>query len=257
MSWKRSLMFQKVKNHVPNRKAQQSWGEVQIISGERNLKCLTKYIGSAIAKRIIILAHPYRVESKDFLLENGHAKLYLELGYQVYIFDFNGFGESEFIDFDYHYDLHTIATHVKSSIPMAQITVHGISFGAAACIKYASLQYHLADKVIIENALTQYDLYFKKRNILIYYILQVIKLFNRAAHNEHDYLAHTSLIQRPEKLLLIYGAKDELTTAEMGKEHEQASKVKVQYELFDCSHMKAINTDKIRYIEILKNYIET
>ncbi len=249
-------MFQKVKNHKPNRKAQEPWRQLIISSETRTLKGLTKHEGTDSPKHAIILAHPYRVESKDFFLENGHAQLYVDLGYKVYLIDFNGFGESEFIDFNYHLDLQAVVEYVKKVNPTTQITIHGISFGAAASIKYASLPDHQADSVIIENALTQYDLYFKKRNIFIYYILQIVKIFNRKSHNEHDYLAHTRLVKKPSKLLLIYGRQDELTTAAMGKEHQSAAQVKVQYELFDCGHLKAIETDKNRYINLLQNYIE-
>jgi pimeloyl-ACP methyl ester carboxylesterase len=52
----------------------------------------------------LVLAHPMGKAAKGFWLRHGHAELFRRAGFHVLVFDFNGFGESEAVSFDYPSD---------------------------------------------------------------------------------------------------------------------------------------------------------
>src|SRR6476469_9428 len=49
----------------------------------------------------VVLAHPMGTAAKGFWLKQGHGDLLRNAGFHVLAFDFNGFGESESVNFDY------------------------------------------------------------------------------------------------------------------------------------------------------------
>lgn len=99
---------------------------------------------------VVIFSHPITRKGKYFYTESGRAQRYLQQGYAVVAFDYNGFGESESHDLYYWQDVVAIINKVESIFPGSPVVLHGASFGAFHIIK--ALDYLPANtRVVLEN----------------------------------------------------------------------------------------------------------
>ncbi len=78
----------------------------------------------------LVLAHPMGRAAKGFWLRSGHGDLFREAGFHVLAFDFNGFGESEPVSFDYPADVLAAGRWVQARYPALPVGLVGISLGA-------------------------------------------------------------------------------------------------------------------------------
>lgn len=74
-------------------------------------------------KATIVLGHPMGKEAKGYFLKNGYTDLLLSNGYNVVIFDINGFGESSMGNFSYYEDIVSISKKAKELFPNLQIDI--------------------------------------------------------------------------------------------------------------------------------------
>ncbi|MBK8620673.1 MAG: alpha/beta fold hydrolase [Saprospiraceae bacterium] len=204
---------------------------------------------------MVILAHPYLAAAKSFFLKENHVKEYIKRGYDVVIFDFNGFGESDFIDFDFYKDILAVFTWAKEQFKPDAITVHGISFGASQIVRAAGRNLLPNIKIIIENCLDNSIHYFKVRNQKLYYFLKIVYLINPEAKKEADFVGMVKNIQNVSKILYIYCNNDRLTTTNMGMKLVQ--KTVAPYVYLECpgEHLKAI-LDTENYMNFINDNID-
>lgn len=78
----------------------------------------------------LVLAHPMGKAAKGFWLRYGHASLFRRSGFNVLLFDANGFGESEPSSFDYPADILAAGLFVQAHAPGLPVGLVGASFGA-------------------------------------------------------------------------------------------------------------------------------
>ncbi len=78
----------------------------------------------------LVLAHPMGKAAKGFWLRYGHAELFRRAGFHVFAFDFNGFGESEAVSFDYPSDALAAGQFAQARYPALPVGLVGASFGA-------------------------------------------------------------------------------------------------------------------------------
>lgn len=204
-------------------------------------------------KGTVILAHPYLASAKLFYLEQTYFDIYHNLGFHVLAFDFNGFGETKFIDFNFQKDIEEAANWAKSNLRTNVIIGHGISFGAAQMIRMAQNNSTLFSKIIIENCLDKSIHYFKIRNKKIYYFLTILYLFNRNQKQKNDFTKLISTIKNIDTVGFIYCKNDTLTTIEMCE--LLMKNCLVPYEKLYCNgiHLKAIE-DSEKYNAFIKDF---
>ncbi|MGP6156779.1 MAG: alpha/beta hydrolase family protein [Vulcanimicrobiaceae bacterium] len=104
-------------------------------------------------KGVVVCAHPMRRCAKGFFLKSGRAELLRRNGYDVLLFDFNGFGESPQGDFDFPEDVLAaaeVARHVAGGVPVHAV---GASFGAGWTL-CAAARKPVFDSVVLENPWT-------------------------------------------------------------------------------------------------------
>lgn len=82
------------------------------------------------AKGSIICAPPLHLTGKFYFLEMGFTRLLRQQGYNLLLFDFNGFGESSAGNFDYPSDVTTTAKTARVIFDTDTIGFWGIGFGA-------------------------------------------------------------------------------------------------------------------------------
>lgn len=78
----------------------------------------------------LVLAHPMGKAAKGFWLRQGHAELFRQSGYDVLLFDANGFGESAPASFDYPSDILAAGQWAQARAPSRRVGLVGASFGA-------------------------------------------------------------------------------------------------------------------------------
>jgi len=234
---------------------EKGWTKYTIEKNKKKL-CILQNKAEGTTKGIIVLAHPYLADAKKYFLKNGHAKMYIENGYDTVIFDFNGFGESPFINFSYDEDLKMVAEHIKKTNPDLPVFGHGISFGASHTITYASCQNNVFNKIIIENCLDSNLSYYRKRNKNLHFLmLGLMKIFPNVNKN-HNYINTIKHLKKISNVLFIYNSEDDLTTIAMGEQLHQNCSIPCSLEIFSGKHLGAFQNNKKRYAEVISSFLD-
>ncbi|MFZ1704850.1 MAG: hypothetical protein WAT79_10930 [Saprospiraceae bacterium] len=197
------------------------------------------------SKGTVILAHPYLKEAKLFFANQSHKDIYLQNGFNVVIFDFNGFGESKFNDFHFDKDIDEVVSWIKMYHHTSIIIGHGISFGASQLIVQCSKNTGQFSGLVIENCIDKSLHYFKRRNLKVYYFLKFIQVINPSYKSNSDFVSLMKNIHHLKSVAFIYGEEDTVTTPEMG--NKLMAKCKVPYQSFTGkkSHLKAIEEKNV------------
>lgn len=134
--------------------------EFRISRKNKFLSCVYVYnknSGKAKKSKIAILGHPVSKKGKYFFTEGERIKHYLKKGYNVVIFDFNGFGESDRIDLFYWQDSMAVIQYVIEHYKPVHLILHGCSFASFQVIP--SIKFlPKGSSVVLENtSLSLYD----------------------------------------------------------------------------------------------------
>ena len=137
---------------------QKEWEPVEVKSKSGGIiKGLFAKADNQPAKATIVLGHPMGKEAKGYFLKNGYTNLLRKNGYNVLVFDINGFGESTHGNFSYFEDIVAISIKAKSLTPELPLGYHGISLGGQwATIAFTDSS-HKFDFAIVESAATSLD----------------------------------------------------------------------------------------------------
>ncbi|HMR86766.1 MAG TPA: hypothetical protein PKD51_01365 [Saprospiraceae bacterium] len=231
------------------------WNKINMASGLKSICAIHKETTSISPKGVVFLSHPYLADAKQFFLRNGHAQMYLEGGFHVTIFDYNGFGESKFSDFNYAEDFNIVVKYFRNIFPDTLFYGHGISFGASNLINYTNDSSHQLNKIIIENCLDSNLTYYKKRNIKLYYLMRALMKVFPFANKNHDYSKGVQSIKNVSDALFLYNTEDTLTTIEMGEKLQKNCIVPSQMVIFGGKHLEAFVTEPERYKLTVANFI--
>lgn len=141
-------------------KPKQSWkdnlaelGKVEnlnILRNSKRISAVSVINPNQDIKGIAIFAHPISRKAKYFYADGVRISHYLNNGYRVILFDFNGFGESDYIDLYFWKDTAKVIEFAYANYPNENIVLHGISFGSFHCIR-AIPTLPKNSKVVLEN----------------------------------------------------------------------------------------------------------
>ena len=193
------------------------WGKITVISKSggiiRGLFAKTK---TDQEKATIVMGHPMGKEAKGYFLKRGYTNLLRENGFNVVVFDMNGFGESTNGNFSYFEDIVSIGVKAKSCTPGIPIGYHGISLGAMwATISFAD-KIHVYDFAIIESAATSL-MEFWVRFPVAHRVLQGLNYLLPKYRKKIEMIERIKEAKRLQSLLFIYSENDKWVSAEMGK----------------------------------------
>lgn len=82
------------------------------------------------ARGTIVLAPPTSKKAKGYFLDFGHGRFLRHEGYNVLMFDFNGFGESPLRSFQYPHDVLAAGREARRRAPEQPVGLFGVCFGA-------------------------------------------------------------------------------------------------------------------------------
>jgi alpha-beta hydrolase superfamily lysophospholipase len=208
-------------------------------------------------KATIVLGHPMGKEAKGYFLKNGYTELLLDNGYNVLVFDINGFGESTHGNFSYFYDIVAISQKAKELTPNLPIGYHGISLGGMwATISFAD-ETHCYDFAILESAATSLEefwLHFRMAN-------RMLKMLGVLMPKYKQQVRMIDRIKEAKKLksiLFIYSQTDDWTPVSMGERFQKNSGVKSElWTVANAKHASIMKSDhKEAYKQKILNYFD-
>ncbi len=228
------------------------WNREMFSMNKRTLHILYKEVPNAT--QTVILAHPYLADAHQFFLKRGYPDIYFELGCNVVLFDFNGFGRSPFDGFSYEKDWAMAANFATLQFPATKLIGHGISFGGSNTITYATLNPQGVSKFIVENTLDSNLSYYKKRNIKLYRLMiGLMKLSNKINAN-HDFVKASARMKH-SGVLFIYNDEDDLTTLAMGQQLFESCPEPKSLTVFHGKHLEAYPNSPDLYRQTIRNFI--
>lgn len=248
------VLLPRGRKFVPVPALESAYEKVFITTGNKSICVLVREAVSQ-ARGTVILAHPYLAEARNFFIGRGHADLYYDAGFHVVTFDFNGFGESPFIDFNYENDLSAVAEYAHRRFTGLGIYGHGVSFGAAQIIVYATHTDHRFKALIIENCLDSNLSYYKKRNIRLHLLVSVLMKLFPAANRNHDYVRAVSQLRNLSRVLFIYNNDDDLTTETMGRKLMLSCRLPASFILMKGKHLNALKDNPAEYALTVRSFL--
>jgi predicted alpha/beta-fold hydrolase len=175
-------------------------------------------------KATIILGHPMGKEAKGFFIKNGYSDLYKNNGFDVVLFDFNGFGESTFGNFSYFEDIVAVSQFAKKSNPNLPILYHGVSLGGQmSTIAYAD-KTHTIDYAIIESAATSLEEFWLSYPSA-YRFLKLFYFFVPKYRKKLLMIERIKEAINVKSLLFIYSHTDKWTPVWMGEKFKENSPI--------------------------------
>lgn len=210
------------------------------------------------AKATIVLGHPMGKEAKGYFIKNGYTALLKQNGYNVVIFDINGFGESTHGSFAYYEDIVAIGIKAQSLTPELPIGYHGISLGGQwATIAFAD-ETHPYKFAIIESAATSLEEFW----IMFPSAYKALKIFNLFLPRFRKKILMIERIKEAKhlkSLLLIYSKADDWTPPEMGERFKANSPIATElWTVATAKHASIMKSDdKVIYQDKIIAYFNS
>lgn len=198
----------------PQAISKEDWEAVTIpLTGQQTLAGYWK--SAPAAKATLVLAHPMGKAAKAFWLRYGHADLFLKNGYNVLIYDANGFGESEGFSFDYPNDVYHAGIYAQKRTPELNVGLIGASFGAAWGLCSLAKDGHPYKIAVFEGAFPTLPEFWKHYPVA-HAMLKVSNTLLPKLNQELNPLAKSTQVKYQPPILLMYGEKDIYTPPEFG-----------------------------------------
>lgn len=169
----------------------------------------------------LVLAHPMGKAAKGFWLRDGYADVFRRAGFHVLAFDFNGFGESEAVSFDYPADVLAAGRFLEDRYPSLPMGLVGVSLGAGWGLCAMARQGSPFRAAVLESAFPSLP-DFWKHYPAAYFALRASQVvrpgFEQRLRPERE---AARVIGRPA-VLLVYGSADRYTPPEHGERLRRA-----------------------------------
>jgi uncharacterized protein len=231
--------------------------EVDNESGVR-LQVLRRRCADARPRGVVVFAHPMGFAAKGFWLKHGHAQQFVERGWHVLVFDFNGFGESAHGNFDYPADAIAVGRFARQDFPGLPVVLVGASFGAMRGLETVAREPRLFDALVAEAAaptLPDFWKHYPAAQLVLQASRLVYPRWERELRPEH-------VLQRPPNLppiLLVHSRTDRWTPPEFGDRIERAvgSRGQVSRLVVDCAeHTHALRDAPAAYLTAVFDFLD-
>ena len=265
--WLKAPFFGKYRRPwiFPQTEKMQDWEKRTITSGS-NARLAALY-GPALARPAagnVLLAHPMGSDAKGFFLKDGHARFLRENGFNVLLFDFNGFGESEEGNFHYMEDVLAAGRELNRLAPGLPAAVVGTSFGGSWALCALSKAGHGFSAAVIEGAFTTLK-EFWRRHPMANLVLSGLTLLLPGLERSLRPIAQVRSIQHLRRILFVYGEGDLAAPVEMGerlfRECNLPQSNRFLWKLPQARHTQGFTTAspacRQRYAEFLRESLTT
>jgi len=196
----------------------------------------------------IVCAHPLIASAKGFYLKSGMADALRKQGYNVLVFDFNGFGNSENLNFEWPGDVLAAGKKLKELNPSLPQGLLGVSLGGSMGICACSDPDHDFDVIVTEGAFTSLEefwVHFPTQ----YYVVKLMSFFvAKKRTRKLRAIYHAARMTKLRGALYICGENDPYSPPEMGLEFQKMSNIPSEvWIVAGADHTKCLDTDPKAY----------
>ena len=237
--------------HWPAATESEGWEELRIASRSgASLACLYG-IGAGQRQGVVVCAHPLRRDAKGFFLSNGRVEVFRRNGYDVLLFDFNGFGASSGGDFHYVDDVLAAGDYARARAGVFPVHILALCFGAIWTL-CAATQDHPFSAIVVEAPLTSLHEYYAG-DLFGRTLLRLFwRLFPQTAARATPIEAAAKLAGTP-RLLIIGGLEDAVAPIDMSRRLFEACTLPLSARAIWCvggaAHLDAFETAPAEYEE--------
>lgn len=237
---------------------QHQWKEINFLNSEGFvLKGLFALALTSHPKASILLVPPMLKSSKAYFLSNGTVQLLRENGYNVFLIDLNGFGESQNGSFDFPADILAASQVLEELTPSLPLGYLGVSQGAAWGICAMANPIHKFKTAIFEAPLTSLPEFWKHYPSAAR-VLKFMQLIAPSFEDKVRPIDKITQLKHLENILFIYGKNDIHTPVEMGKRLKVKSNVKSELFIFEnAAHLEPIKKDKKLYFKKIVSHFDS
>jgi Prolyl oligopeptidase family len=241
-----------------NEQAKKDWQSITIESKSGGmLNALYATANSTPVKATIVLGHPMGKEAKGYFLKHGYTDLLRNNGYNVVVFDINGFGESSHGNFSFFEDIIAVGIKAKSLTPDLPIGYHGISLGGQmATLAFTDID-HRYDFAIVESAATTLQEFWKKFPFA-YYVLKGMYFFVPTYGKKISMIDRIKEVKKLQSILFIYSKTDSWVPFSMGERFSKNCAVPSElWAVEKAEHAQIMRSEyKQKYQEKILNYFD-
>jgi pimeloyl-ACP methyl ester carboxylesterase len=200
------------------------------------------------AKGNIVCAHPLKTAARGFYLKSGMADALRHQGYNVLLFDFNGFGDSENLDFEWPGDILAAGKKLKELSPLLPQGLLGVSLGGSMGICACSDPDHDFDAMVTESAFTSLEefwVHFPTQ----YYVVKLMSFFVAEKRTRKlRAIYHAAQLTKLKGILFICGEHDRFSPPKMGFELQKVCNVPSEVWTVDgADHAKCLDAEPKTY----------
>jgi uncharacterized protein len=227
-----------------------AWERVGLRSGSgAKLAALYGAAQTASRRGVVVCAHPLRRDAKGYFLTSGRADLLRRNGFDVLLFDFNGFGESTQGDFHYQHDVLAAAAYARSRADGLPVSALAACFGAVWTLGAAASEQPF-QTIVLEAPLTTMQEFYAHHRIAAAFFELLWRLFPRSAANASPVESAGRLRGAP-RLLIIGGLDDAIAPPEMSRRLYDActlpSEARRVWYVEGATHLRAFETAPQEY----------
>jgi len=219
------------------------WSGIQADSKSGvSIKGLFAQTGENMPKATIVLGHPMGKEAKGFFLKNGYTDFLLENGFNVVVFDVNGFGESDCGNFAYYEDILAMGQKAKELCNGIPIGYHGVSLGGQWATIAFTDRSNPFEFAIIESAATTLDEFWIHYPVA-YRVLKTLNLLMPRFRKKINMVERIKEAKNMRSILYIYSESDQWTPVSMGKRFMENTPVDAElWTVKNAVHAKIITS---------------
>jgi pimeloyl-ACP methyl ester carboxylesterase len=203
----------------------------------------------------IVLGHPMGKDAKGYFLKSGYADFLRANGFNVLVFDINGFGESTHGNFSYYEDIVAMGKKAVQLTPTVSIGYHGVSLGG----QWATIAFtdgnHPYKFAIVESAATTLEDFWINFPVA-YSVLRILNVLMPAYRKKIRMVDRIKEVKHLHSLLLIYSYSDELTPVAMGEKFQANSGVETElWTVRNAKHAAIMKSEhKAEYLQKVLEY---
>ena len=218
----------------------------------------------------VIIVHGIGMDKEWSCMKYG--KIFLDKGYNIFVYDSRGHGESGGRQTSYGYyekdDLESCVAYVRASNPSGIIGIHSESLGAASALLYAET-YNAKSEIsfIIEDCgfsdlrelfiykASEYKIPSFLRPVIVSYMSIVCKVRSGFFIGEVSPIKDIQKITIP--ILFIHGADDAFTPSKMAVDlYNKKIGAKALYIAPGAGHAESLNVDMAKYYEVIYDFLD-
>ena len=236
---------------------QKDWTPAKINSETGGAIAVLHAAAGGEPKGTMVLGHPMGKEAKAYFLKRGYTDFYRANGWNVVLFDINGFGESSHGNFFYFDDILAISQYAKNLFPGQPLGYHGISLGAQWATIALANDKNCLDFAILESAATTLDEFWASFPVA-HYTLSAMNILMPRLRKKIRMIDRIKEVQYTKRILFIYAENDDWVPLEMGKRYQKnCSAPSELYVVPDARHAEiGRSAHREAYFSTLLRFIE-